>query len=44
MLIRVNRQLLPGREALCVRQDDATFIRANRATLGAIENDNNFFI
>ena len=39
MFIRVNRQLLPGREstALCIRQDDAAFIRAHCAILGAIK-------
>ena len=34
----VNLQLLPGREASSVRQDDGTFIRANCAILGAIGN------
>src|SRR5208283_2745995 len=40
----VNRQLLPGREAPCVRPDDGRFIRANCAILGAIENDDDAFI
>src|ERR1035441_5426460 len=40
---RVNRQVLPGREAPCVRPDDGTFVRANCAILGAIENDNDAF-
>jgi hypothetical protein len=46
MLIRVNRQSLPGRQtlALCVRHEDGTFIRANCATLGAIGNDADAFI
>jgi hypothetical protein len=42
LLIRVNRQLLSGKHALCVRQDDGIFIRANCAILGAIGNDNDF--
>jgi hypothetical protein len=41
---RVNQQLLPDREVLCIRQDDGTFIRANCAARSAIENDNDFFI
>src|SRR5208282_6094715 len=44
MRSRVNRQLLPGGEAPCVRPDDGRFIRANCAILGAIENDNDAFI
>jgi len=42
MCSRVNRQLLPGRETLCFRQDDGTFIRPNCAILGAIGNDDDF--
>jgi hypothetical protein len=43
MLNRVNRQLLPGREALCVRPDDGRFIRAHCAILGAIGNNDDTF-
>src|SRR5208282_3861860 len=41
---RVNRHLLPGREAPCVRQLDGRFIRANCATRSAIEKDDDAFI